>query len=196
MLTLLGCPSLSPVRLSKLASFLRAHAGCALEVTADWAHFVEFTPGRAPNEAAEKRLGVLHNYGETTPAAATHAALADAFASDASRRAVWVVPRLGTQSPWSSKATDIAHVCGLTEVQRIERGVRYRLVAASALDDSTWQRVYGCLHDRMTQTVLEDERELALLFQRLEPKPAQRVDVMAGGKAALERANVELGLAL
>jgi len=191
MLTLLGCPAFSPFRLSKLGDAIRLQAGCAVELAADWVHFVQVAPGLALSEAAGKRLAALLDYGE--PVAAT---VEPPAPGDTAQRWVWVVPRLGTQSPWSSKATDIAHVCGLTQVERIERGVRYQLKAASALDESTWQRVFTCLHDRMTQTVLAAEQDASQLFERAEPKPVQRVDVLGGGEAALQRANSELGLAL
>jgi phosphoribosylformylglycinamidine synthase len=95
-----------------------------------------------------------------------------------------VVPRLGTISPWSSKATDIGRNCGLTAVRRIERGIAYYV-------DSADPRVAGLLHDRMTQTVLRSFDEAPRLFEHVPPRPGAVVPV-----AALEDANRRLGLAL
>jgi len=113
-----------------------------------------------------------------------------------------IVPRLGTISPWASKATDIARNCGLTNVVRIERGTRFdlRLRAGVRVEDATVQRVAALLHDRMTESVLAPDADAALIFRRLPGKPMQSIAVTAGaltqGRHALERANRDLGLAL
>ncbi len=103
-----------------------------------------------------------------------------------------VVPRLGTLSPWSTKATEIVRGCGFTQVRRVERGVAYRLVgdlpAPRALDD--------LLHDPMTQSVLDRWDEAEALFRHREPRPLERIPLGVEGKLALERANSQLGLAL
>ncbi len=112
---------------------------------------------------------------------------------------VLVVPRLGTISPWSTKATDIAQHCGVTGVQRIERGVVYYLSSASGKGLSKKERaaVAPVLHDRMTESVLTDvESAPERIFQHGKPQPLYRVDVLKGGNAALEQANREMGLAL
>ncbi len=191
MLTLPGCRALSPFRQSKLADALRIQVGAAVEVTATWTHFVQLGAGNELSAPERERLGALLEYGE--PA---HEVPVAPPPSDRSRRWVWVVPRLGTQSPWSTKATDIAHVCGLSAVQRIERGVRYELESVAPLGDGQWQEVYAHLHDRMTQTVLFSEHEARQLFDHSSPRPLQRIDVQTRGQAALEQANVDLGLAL
>src|SRR5213078_4876601 len=95
-----------------------------------------------------------------------------------------VVPRLGTVSPWSSKATDIARNCGLARVRRIERGTAYYV-------DSSRPEIAALLHDRMTETVLESFEDAARLFEHVAPRPLQLVPV-----AELAQANVRLGLAL
>jgi len=113
-----------------------------------------------------------------------------------------VIPRLGTISPWASKATDIARNCGLDWVRRIERGVRYLLVprrgllGAKSFDDAMLGRAAACLHDRMTETVVDAGFDGAPLFAVLQGKPMLTVPVLAEGRPALERANAELGLAL
>ena len=103
-----------------------------------------------------------------------------------------VVPRLGTISPWSSKATDIARICGLGAVRRIERGVVY--AAAGTVGDPA--ALAAALHDRMTESVLAAPAEAAALFARARPAPLRIVDVAAGGRAAIEEANRTMGLAL
>ena len=107
-----------------------------------------------------------------------------------------VVPRFGTVSPWSSKATDIAHVCGLGAVTRIERGVAYYIVSSQPLSQADHAAIAAVIHDRMTENVLDSIDAAAGLFAHHAPQPLATVPVLAQGRAALERANAELGLAL
>ena len=109
-----------------------------------------------------------------------------------------VVPRLGTISPWSSKATDIAHNCGLEPVQRLERGIAWYFTNADgrALDDDELGLLTPLIHDRMTETVLTAPEDAARLFTESAPAPLQHVDIQGHDKRALEQANRELGLAL
>jgi len=112
---------------------------------------------------------------------------------------VLVVPRLGTISPWSTKATDIAQHCGLSGVLRIERGVVYYLETNNGkpLGQAEQTAVLPLLHDRMTESVLEHIEEAAeRIFKHGVPQPLERVDVLMGGSAALSKANLEMGLAL
>jgi len=116
--------------------------------------------------------------------------------------AIVVSPRLGTVSPWASKATDIAHNCGLA-VKRIERITEYRLVlktgllgGAKALSDGELGQVAALLHDRMTESALASREEAKALFTALQAAPMDHVDVLGGGRAALEAANKAWGLAL
>ena len=102
---------------------------------------------------------------------------------------ICIAPRPGTISPWSTKATDILRNCGLTSVARIERGTEYRILADGPFSPAS---LLPLLHDRMTEAVLHDD---AALFSEVAPRPLQRVS-LAEGAAALERANVEMGLAL
>jgi len=103
------------------------------------------------------------------------------------------VPRFGTVSPWSSKATDIAHVCGLGTVTRIERGVAYFIVSSQPLSKAEHAQVAAVIHDRMTESVLDSIDAAAGLFAHHSPQPLAIVPVLAQGRAALERANAELG---
>lgn len=106
-----------------------------------------------------------------------------------------VTPRPGTISPWSSKASDIAHNCGLKQVVRLERGLAF-YVKAPALTESQWQQLAALLHDRMMETVFGELQQAEQLFAHHQPAPYQAVDVLGEGRGALEQANVRLGLAL
>ena len=113
-----------------------------------------------------------------------------------------VFPRLGTISPWASKATDIAHNCGLASVRRIERGIRYIVtpergfLGSKSLDAEQLAALASCLHDRMTETVVDTAFDGQALFASLPGKRIQTVDVMGLGRQALLDANLSLGLAL
>ena len=172
-----GGTALSGFRLEKLNGLLAAHApGLRVASTQHW-HFVETES--APSDKDRAVLERLLRYGPEPPLASRE------------DRLVLVVPRLGTLSPWSSKATDIARQCGLGFVRRIERGTAFHLRGAGdAAPALAW------LHDRMTETVLGSLDEANALFRHVAPRPLAEIDVRAGGRAALEAANVALGLAL
>jgi len=130
----------------------------------------------------------------------------DAYTGPVDGQALLVMPRLGTISPWASKATDIARLCGVA-VHRIERAVEYRVQAeggllreASPLSDDELQQLGALLHDRMTETVALQRQALEQLFAELPPQPLQHVDVTSGdiqaGRRALQLANAAQGLAL
>jgi len=112
--------------------------------------------------------------------------------------AILVIPRLGTVSPWSSKATDIVSNCGLQAIKRIEHGISWQLVGPKGKPVSAEivQAALPYLHDRMTESVLLEERMAVQLFHHVEPPPLATVDLLAGGKQALEKANADWGLAL
>ena len=181
MLTLRGAPALSDFRLKKLLARLDSAAPGTLGLSAHYIHFVELD-GEL-NEAEAAVLERLLEYGPAHGEAAQRG------------RLFLVVPRPGTLSPWSSKATDIAHNCGLNRVRRIERGVAYWVDGIGG-DGRLRAEVAALLHDRMTQVVLGDLAEAEVLFRHAEPRPFARVDVLDGGRAALLNANGELGLAL
>ena len=105
-----------------------------------------------------------------------------------------VTPRLGTVSPWASKATDIAHNCGLSQITRIERGMA--VWVSGRLNEEEKRAWAGLLHDRMTESVLPDFQTAAKLFAHPEAQTFATVDVLNGGRDALVKANTELGLAL
>ncbi|WOO33531.1 phosphoribosylformylglycinamidine synthase [Diaphorobacter limosus] len=143
----------------------------------------------APSEAERERLAALLNYG-------------DPYAGPADGLALLVTPRLGTVSPWASKATDIAHNCGL-QLRRVERITEYRISLKGGLlggrpelTPEQLQQVAALLHDRMTESVVATRAEAQELFTELDAEPMAFVDVLGGGRAALEAANKAWGLAL
>src|SRR5579871_3816099 len=177
-----GAPALSAFRLSKLLTKLAAREPGVQALDARFVHFIDVS--RALRAHEERILESLLTYGPHLEARAQE---------DGER--VWVVPRSGTISPWSSKATDIAHVCGLAAVRRIERGVEYRLLLAQPLGPERLAQLSVLLCDRMTEMALFDAAHAARLFTTEEPRPVRRIAV-GEGPAALQRANRELGLAL
>ena len=105
-----------------------------------------------------------------------------------------ITPRIGTISPWSSKATNIAHNCGLTHIERIERGMAVHLSGSLKTDErAAWATL---LHDRMTENVLPDFQAAEQLFAQHAEQSFASVDILGGGKDALLQANIEMGLAL
>jgi len=184
---LAGPGALSAFRRERLLRRLQAIDSAVARVDARFVHFVHAT--RELSDDENTRLAALLDYGEA------------AGATDDGERFL-VVPRLGTISPWASKATDIAHNTGLAAVHRIERGTLYRVVfkrgllRASPPDPAVRTAVAAALHDRMTESVIDADTEPSQLFVELEGKPVQTVAVLASGRPALADANVALGLAL
>lgn len=179
ILKLSGGDALSAFRAQRLLPVLKAAAPGVTAVSASYEHFVASTRELTADEI--QRLEALLDYGDPAKA-------------DAEGTEFLTVPRLGTISPWASKATDIVHNCGIDAVERIERGVSYRV--AGTMSDAEKAAVAKCLFDRMTETVLADGTDPAVLFTDVPGKPMAVVDVKAGGRAALEKANGEMGLAL
>ncbi|WP_353510386.1 phosphoribosylformylglycinamidine synthase [Intrasporangium sp.] len=108
---------------------------------------------------------------------------------------VVVSPRLGTLSPWASKATDIAHNCGV-DVRRVERVTEYRIASSSQLSESDWAAAADLLHDRMTESALPSVAAASALLDERHPEPMEHVDVLGRGRAAIEEADKTYGLAL
>ncbi|WFP51511.1 phosphoribosylformylglycinamidine synthase [Methylomonas sp. EFPC3] len=187
MLILPGTSALSRFRIEKLLGDLQAIEAGIVGFDARFQHFIQLDDQLNPADQA--MLARLLDYGD----AADHAPTADVDQEPAGT--LWVVPRLGTISPWSSKASEIAERCGLTAVKRIERGIEYRFFADAPLADAVKQRLAVVLHDRMTQQVVSDTDGLDLFVSHA-PKPLQTVAIIERGRAALEKANTELGLAL
>ena len=160
------------------------------------AHYVHLVASDTPpSEALKTQLTALLTYGE--PSAALYPSSGDAL--------IVVTPRVGTVSPWASKATDIAHNCGLN-VRRVERIVEYRLaleqpvLGKALLTSDQLAQAAAILHDRMTESVMHDRASALGLFNEVQAAPMAHIDVLGdvvgGGKAALQAANSEFGLAL
>ena len=177
-LVLQGRSALSEFRLLALRRRLEAIVPEVIAVSATFVHLIEFN--QPANEVELDQLKRLLN----TPLDEE---------SPRGERAI-VVPRPGTISPWSSKATDIAHNCGMFFVARIERGTRW--LVDVELNETERTDVRALLHDRMTQSIVDDYDQALSLFQQIEPQPMCAVDVLGSGRDALELANQQLGLAL
>ena len=186
-----GGNALSSFRAQQLLTDLVAIHPKITGIAARFVHLV--ATDAAPTPALQERLQALLTYG-------------DPYEGPADGAALVVTPRLGTISPWASKATDIARNCGLG-VFRVERITEYRIafktgllsnVLGSAPELSAEQtaRIAALLHDRMTESVFATRAEAEQLFSALEAAPMEFVDVLGGGRAALETANRQWGLAL
>ncbi|HKF98339.1 MAG TPA: phosphoribosylformylglycinamidine synthase, partial [Steroidobacteraceae bacterium] len=182
MLPLAGPAALSTFRIAKLLERLRALEPAVTGIAARFMHFIDLAEPLAARE--QGILAELLTYGPTLP-----------LEPDEQGEQLLVVPRAGTISPWSSKATDIAQVCGLAAVRRIERGIAYRLRTTAQLGAGRLRLVAAVLFDRMTEEVLLEPAQAARLFEHAPPRPANRVP-LGRGRAALEEADRRLGLAL
>jgi phosphoribosylformylglycinamidine synthase len=164
----------------KLTEQLAAKCPAVQSVAVRFVHLVQL--GRELTPAQHDLLEALLSYGESA-------------GQSAGGQEITVVPRVGTISPWASKATDIARICGLP-VQRLERGRVYSISAAERLDSGVLRQLLSMLHDRMMETAVIGADLPAEIFADHSPQPMQVVDLMNGGAAALHAANRTLGLAL
>ncbi len=176
-----GSPALSAFRISRLLTLFQQQEIPITDIYAEYVHFADLA---APLSDSEKeKLESLLKYGPSLP---EHTPFG---------RLLLVTPRPGTISPWSSKATDIAHNCGLTAVKRIERGIVY-YIQADTLTDTQQQAVAAVLHDRMMEVVFTSMDQAAALFVQHQPAPLKVIDILSQGRSALEQANTAMGLAL
>lgn len=182
MLTLPGASALSPFRLQRLLARLGGEPAGIRGLGARFVHFVDV---EAPLDAAA--LGVLERLLEYGPRRAAAEERGELFL---------VVPRPGTLSPWSSKATDIVRNAGLTSVRRVERGIAYYVDVPAGIAPDRRTEMAAQLHDRMVESVLSQLGDAARLFEQGAPRPLVTVDILGGGRAALEQANLERGFAL
>ena len=180
MLILRGAPALSDFKVQKI---LKTCSDANLPVTGIYAEFMHFADLTAElSESELDKLNKLLKYGPTIAEHEPQGAL------------ILVTPRIGTISPWASKATDIANNCGLDKVHRVERGIAYYVegeLSAEQLND-----VAKLVHDRMTESVHNSLEDAGQLFRVEEPRPMSSVDILGGGREALVTANVEQGFAL
>lgn len=182
MLISRGSPALSDFRIQKLTDNLRQFIPGLQSCYAEYMHFVD-VEGELSKEQ-QQLLARLLDYG---PLAETHEPAGELLV---------VIPRPGTISPWSSKACDIAHNCGLEKIHRLERGIAYYIDSADALNTAQRQQLADLVHDRMVESVLHSLDEVQCLFETAAPQPMTTVDVLEGGREALDLANTRLGLAL
>ncbi len=181
MLTILGQRALSDFRISQRLRELRRAEPAVTDLSADFVYFIDTSRDLDPQER-----DVLH---------AMLDARRDLSSLGHAGRSAFVVPRLGTISPWSTKATDIAHACGLEGVRRIERGIRYQWELAGEPSD-VGQGFAAQLYDRMTESWLSQAPLAQELFAVHEPDPLQKIELGSEPFQALAKANKDLGLAL
>ncbi|EPP5765750.1 phosphoribosylformylglycinamidine synthase [Vibrio cholerae] len=182
MRILRGSPALSEFRVNKLLTACREQQLPVTGIYAEFMHFADLKAELNPQEL--EKLEKLLTYGPTIQEHEPQGLL------------LLVTPRPGTISPWSSKATDIAHNCGLHGIKRLERGTAYYVEAETALTAAQIATLKALLHDRMMEVVFAELTDAQQLFSVAEPAPMSQVDVLVGGRRALEEANVSLGLAL
>jgi phosphoribosylformylglycinamidine synthase len=183
LLTLRGSVALSPFRIDKLLAGLKPGLRDAVAIDTRFVHFALVSEALTPAESDV--LARILTYG--TPGT-----------GEPTGELRVVLPRFGTVSPWSSKATDIAHNCGLAKVVRLERGVAwwFAMKGARPMRDEVEGALRESIHDRMTETVVDSFAAASGLFAHHEPQPLGSVDLVGGGRKALEAANVAMGLAL
>jgi len=197
MLILPGSNALSAFRSQRLLTQLQAVAPTIAAVSARYYHYIDIEHGAPLSTEDSGRLAAMLTYGEPVPETQYEGVTEEFF----------VIPRLGTISPWASKATDIAHNCGMAHIHRIERGVAYTVVLKSGILGTGFgapkklpaeqvDAVAALLHDRMTETVLRNADQAQALFGELEGRPLESIDILGRGRAALVQANVDMGLAL
>ncbi|WP_439147080.1 phosphoribosylformylglycinamidine synthase [Vibrio sp.] len=182
MRILRGSPALSEFRVNKLLELCRELSLPVTGIYAEFAHFADLTADLDASEV--EKLEKLLTYGPTIEEHEPEGLL------------LLATPRPGTISPWSSKSTDIAHNCGLAKVSRLERGTAFYIETSSELSELQLVELKAILHDRMMEVVFTDFESAAALFIVAEPAPYAEVDLLTGGRKALEQANVTLGLAL
>ena len=180
MLILRGAPALSDFRVQKVLTECKQANLPVTNVYAEFMHFADLTAELSADE--QVKLEKLLTYGPHIPEHEPQGTL------------ILVTPRPGTISPWASKATDIAHNCGLAQVHRIERGTAYYV--EGDLSAEQLQQVADLVHDRMTEATHAQLDDAAQLFRNDSPRQMSSVDVLNGGREALAKANVEQGFAL
>jgi phosphoribosylformylglycinamidine synthase len=190
MFSLFGAPALSQFRLDELLRALKTQDSRVTTLKSRWMHFID-----ASRRLSEPELGVLGKlltYGSLPPGSRT----SESPREPSSGHKILVTPRVGTESPWSSKATDILHVCGLSAVTRVERGTVYFVESTAPLSIEDLNRLAGPLHDRMTESIWVESIEPVGLFHAAPPRPLRDVVLGEDGRRALARANQDWGLAL
>ncbi len=187
-----GADALSPFRQQRLLASLAAQGIDLESIEAQYLHFIwsEAELGSTNQEV----MASLLTYGQPFQSKINPGKSWFGKGKAEDHSAI-VIPRFGTVSPWASKATDIARQCGL-DVLRLERGVQFSWKSKKTLTPEQKQLVLAAVHDRMTEAVIDSTDAANALYQSLEDKPLARIPVMTEGRAALDKANQDLGLAL
>jgi phosphoribosylformylglycinamidine synthase len=188
MLEVRGSTALSPFRLRKLIEDMQSVVPAITAISSRFVHLVDLSEELTETEHAVLRQ--LLQYGPID------SGTEELDSVEGGSELFLVVPRPGTISPWSSKATDIARICGLEKIRRVERGTMFFLAATGDLSADDRSRLEPLLHDRMTQTVFENLDDAQRLFEHAEPRALTHVDILGKGREALVVANAELGMAL
>lgn len=191
MLALPGRRAVSDFRLAKLKSTLQDLGLPLVDIQATYWHFLQLDSALTQSDRALAQT--LLTYGDPPIRAKGISAKGK---SSSTRTEVLVVPRLGTISPWSSKASDVFHLCGLNQVTRVERGVKWQIASNKNLSAAQLGVLTRTLHDPMTESILASADEASRIFATDEPTPLECIDLLGGGRGALEAANTSLGLAM
>ena len=189
MLQINGGPAFSAFRTRKLQYSIDAADIPAVLIATRFEHLVDLVE---PLENAEvSKLERLLTYGAKPDDPLNADEIDPPFNLE-----LLVIPRIGTISPWSSKATDIAQICGLSRVRRIERGISYAFGLEAALTATQQSQLAELIHDRMIEEVLDNAASADAIFESGSPQPLARVPLLVDGQQALVLANQTLGLAL
>ncbi len=182
MLVLRGAPALSEFNQTKLIAKLGQSGVRVKNLYSEYVHLVD-----SQGDLSKQQIEILEKVLTYGPARQAQTPSGTHFL---------ITPRPGTISPWSSKATDIAHNCSLKGINRIERGCAFYIETEDTISDDDFALIASFLHDRMTESVFTDTDDAAVLFAQTEANTFTSVDVLGEGKDALVNANVSLGLAL
>lgn len=186
MICLIGAQAVSDFRLERLLVEIRDIAPDANTLSASYFYVVQqgASHSGSPQQNDKQLLSLLDASGPFQPST--------------TMLSLNVVPRLGTRSAWSSKATDIAQRCGMANIERIERGICYQIdgLTSQTVTAEVQKQITALLHDRMTETLVDIPAQLDKLFATSEPAPMITVRLMEQGIAALEAHNTAMGLAL
>ncbi len=191
MIFQLGPAALADYQAVSLVAAMQKIDPNVTDVQATFLHFVSCDSLTVDEQT---KLDVLLDYSQVANSAASNTdtpAQSGAVETD-----IIAVPRLGTISPWSSKATDIVRNCGLNTIERIERGVRYTVLSSTPLTEAKVQQLSELVYDPMIETLLASVEDGAQLFHTVEPQPLEIIDLLGVGRDALTKANIQLGLSL
>lgn len=182
MLQFRGPQALSSFRLGKLSHQIRSIVSQFIKIESEYWYFCSIQNNLTQSELIRLQQLLDAHLIETLPQVTPGVFL--------------VLPRLGTVSPWSSKATDIAHHCQLQNIERIERGIVFNIEFQSHITDESRKKIEALLHDRMTESIFSSLQEATQLFRHIDPAPFQTIDIQTTGSVALQNANQAMGLAL